>query len=212
MSRSTSLFFWVTWVALTSFSGGLALVLAALLVQTILPPSYFATSTGLTGDNLVPHLLIWGCGLLMFLGPLIGAGQSLALWALPTGVSWHRWLGMTSLGGCCALLVLLLVSVTVHPTVGALVPGIILGIAQAGVLHNSKRQYSIWIATNGLAWLFAIAVGNLLASSILPKEWQGLPFYPAEAVLHYALSGVIFLGLFSAITGVTLVWLFQNSS
>jgi hypothetical protein len=207
MSWNQRLTFWLLWVIFTSCCASLALFLAGRLVSMVLSPELFPTDRPLGGDNVLPHLLVWGCGLLLFLGPSIGLGQGLAIKFSTGRIKWQTWAWMTIVGVEIALLVLVVVSIMVHPLIGAAIPGLILGITQVIAFPPDVRGSYIWIVLSGAGWILAAALGPFLASIVLPSQWRGLPFHPFEAVSYYALGGWITFAIFAIITGGALIWI-----
>ncbi len=105
MLRASNLGIWGAWTMATAISGSLALVLAAYFVHIVLPSAYFSSSVGLSGDNLIPHYVVWSVGLLALAGPLIGISQGLVLLALVHYKEWHLW-AVASCGGVFVSIVL----------------------------------------------------------------------------------------------------------
>ncbi len=206
MLRISSLGVWAAWITATAISGSLALILSAAFVHVVLTDIYFSSSAGLTGDNLVPHYLVWAVRILLFVGPLIGISQGLVLRVFVHYREWLSWTIHSLLGISIAMIVLVLISMGVGAIIGIfVVPGFIYGLAQWLILRRSTKQANWWIVISGVGWMFALALGLVLTGVLLPSNWKGLPFYLVESVIYLSLACFITLVIFAGITGAVLL-------
>jgi hypothetical protein len=211
VSKAFSFGVWIAWTVSTAVSGGLAFILAAYLVPIILPEAYFSSSVGLTGDNLIPHFLVWLMSLLALASPLIGFSQGLVL-AGAHYKEWRLWAIASSVGVFIAILLIAFSSTIVGQLGVFLVPGYVYGLAQWFVLRRSTKEAFWWVVANGIGWIIAVILGLALANVLLPGDWNGLPFYPAASAIHFALTSSIIFAIFAAITGLVLLVLLKNRS
>ncbi len=212
MLRRSDWTVWVLWIVVSAISAGLGPVLAAYLAHLLLPDANFAGRAAPTGDDLVPHLLVWLVCLLALVGPLIGVSQGLVLLSAVGYADWFPWTVASSVGIASALLAGLVGTAVVGPLGAVVLPGFVYGMVQWPVLRHSNVEVSLWITGSTVGWAIAAGLGALIVNSLLPASWRGLPFYPFQSVLYFALASATIMTIFSGIIGVVLFSPFRRQA
>jgi hypothetical protein len=214
MGRLAMLRWWVGWVAITAGSGALALLMAGLVVTIMLSAQGERVARiEMSGDNAIGPALVWGCGLLLFVGPLVGIGQGVLIRMVSTNLQWQKWCWATILGAQASIFLLVVASFGCSPICGAAVPGIVLSLTQWLTLRDTVKHAYLWVIGNCAAWIFAVVLGPPLADRILPhleNDAPYTPFYPFEATVIFSLTGLVMIALFAAWTGALLIWMLNN--
>jgi peptidoglycan/LPS O-acetylase OafA/YrhL len=88
----------------------------------------------------------------------------------------------------------------VYYGVRGLVPGVLMGLAQAPLLRARTRHPAFWVAGSGAGWALAVAAGYLLSFSNLPRG--PFEFLPLSLLGAFLVGGIL--------TGIALVLLLHQ--
>lgn len=182
---------WLAWTLATTLGATAGLALADIPVVSMSDYNY-------AGDNGIGPLLMWGCGLLFLVGPLVGLAQGAVMHFFGIRINILIWTLFTSTGVLLAVLIILI------PFCGMLFAGVVLGIAQYPVFGTNGGG-PLWVVASGVAWLGALASGWGAYRLFTSGVGSGWPFHPVEDALRWGVGWAVGATIFGAITGFVLV-------
>jgi hypothetical protein len=205
--RGFTIGLWIRWVTATSVSGILSYFIAGGLVtaraEADTSGKYWGGANFMTGDNAIDSLLLWVGLLILVVGPSIALAQALVLRTVNVCIGWRRWVFITSLAAAASI------SMAWVAWIGVILPGVIIGFAQWSILAKCFQRANWWVMVTVSAEIAALAAGFAM-TYVLPSNWLGFPsypFYPLMSVVYWTGSWAVGLIVFSAFTGLGLIWL-----
>lgn len=212
LTRRPSWAFLLWWTLATSVAATLGLALADMLVLT--HPIMQQPDIALSGDNGLGPLLLFACGTILFIGPLLGFAQGLLLKLMMGFHNWALWIVATSAGMVLIEVMAVMIGAATGGEAGicawVLAPGLLLGLLQSLVLHGHIWGTGWWTLITTLAWAMSAGLGYTVRTVLLPNITPAWPFYPYEAAVYWGISWASGSVLFGIITGVAMIWLTRS--
>jgi hypothetical protein len=212
LTRQPGWAFLALWVMSTSIASIIGLIVADI-------PAMGQSESSYQGDNGIAPLLIWGCGLIFVLGPLLGIAQGVVLWRFGQieRSTILVWVISTAFGIIVAVILGTILGVMTGGQMAGCgwiaIPGASIGGAQWLAARRYWRTGWWWIGANAIGWPAGALAGWLVYSIIVPPREIGLPYlpyYPSQAVTNWAIAWAIGSFVFSLVTGLAYVlWAMQ---
>jgi hypothetical protein len=200
--------FLLWWTLATSIAATLGLALTDMLVLT--HPIMQQPDIALSGDNGLGPLLLFACGTILFIGPLLGFAQGLLLKLMIGFPNWPLWVVATSAGVILIEVMAVMMGGRAGICAWVLAPGLMLGLSQSLVLHRYIWGTGWWTLITALAWAMSAGLGYIVRTVFLPNTTPAWPFYPYEAAIYWGVSWASGTVLFGVITGMAMTWLIRS--
>ncbi len=200
MYRQPGLRMWLWWVLGTFVvSAG---CIAVLNVQITNWPDY-----NFRGDNQIFPLVYWCCGLFVVLGPILGGTQGLVIWKTGATRDLLLWVVATTIAVIISLLLSVRITVLIY-----FVPGLVVGLAQWGVLQRRARYAYIWPIITTIGWFLGILPIRLGVDPLFSELGYYYQLYSQTAARYWTAGWALGTFIYASITGLALIWIVRDAT